>query len=179
MIIYLTKQTSKRFGIKPEARESALQGDRLHEWGAKIFYLEGRKCLQLVNFAGKITLLWSDVKKSDLAGVQDYIEFMLMNIYIGDEEMTDTLQRMFAESPFEGFGRLTDRSAVATLNRTQMDHIDRGLYRYIDEGVLLERQVNYRLNFECFVTFTENGRTEYEYPAARFRELLLERYGER
>lgn len=68
MIIYLTNKTQKVYGapnideLPPDIRmisEAVIEresGDRLLEWGGKLFYFDGRKCIQLVNFASKLTL---------------------------------------------------------------------------------------------------------------------------
>ena len=67
MIIYATKQTIERHKIVlPQDMHSPIKemalatvqkesGDRLLEWGAKLFYFDRRKCLQVVNFASKLT----------------------------------------------------------------------------------------------------------------------------
>lgn len=63
MIIYATKQTIDRYGIKlpesfqdPVMRQIALDvynGEKdncLLEWGAKLFYFDRHKCIQICNF---------------------------------------------------------------------------------------------------------------------------------
>ena len=79
MIIYATKQTVDRYGMTmPENIQNPIirplvlktynneKGDRLLEWGAKLFYFDHRKCLQICNFASKLTVVLVDIKKSDL-----------------------------------------------------------------------------------------------------------------
>ncbi len=75
MIIYGTKQTLERYKLKlpqeildekDDSAQTVLQnesGDKLQEWGAKLFYFEGRKYIQVVNFDSKFTLFLIDIKK--------------------------------------------------------------------------------------------------------------------
>lgn len=76
MIIYATKQTVDRYGIKmpenfqdPIMRQIVLdvynceKKDRLLEWGAKLFYFDRRKCIQICHFASKLTVVLVDIKK--------------------------------------------------------------------------------------------------------------------
>lgn len=77
MIIYATKKTLERYNLKlpsqlnPSLRmltESAIRaesGDGLLEWGAKLFYFDRRKCIQITNFASKFTLFLCDIKVAD------------------------------------------------------------------------------------------------------------------
>lgn len=74
MILYATKQTIKELDIPmPEElstfnrilAEKVIEeqtGDRILEWGLKIFYFDGRKCVQAVNFASKLTIFLFDIK---------------------------------------------------------------------------------------------------------------------
>ncbi|QOV18188.1 hypothetical protein INP51_09040 [Blautia liquoris] len=68
MIIYATKQTFERYKLKlpkeltppiNQIAEAVIEnesGDKILEWGAKLFYFDKRKCIQVVNFASKLTL---------------------------------------------------------------------------------------------------------------------------
>lgn len=93
MIIYATKQTIDRYGIKlpenfqdPIMRQIALDvynGEKdncLLEWGAKLFYFDRHKCIQICNFASKLTIVLVDIKKSDLKDVGDLVARYLMDI---------------------------------------------------------------------------------------------------
>jgi hypothetical protein len=68
-------------------------------WGAKLFYFDHRKCLQICNFASKLTVVLVDIKKSDLEFVGDYIACYLFEIYSDDKIMTVLLERFFNEHP--------------------------------------------------------------------------------
>ena len=103
MILYVTKQTFERYKLKmPEdlsfpmneiakatiAKES---GNRLLEWGGKLFYFDGRKCIQFVNFASKLTLFLFDIKVDELPMVGNYIANYLLDIYYKDKKMIKLL----------------------------------------------------------------------------------------
>lgn len=78
MIIYATKQTFERYKLKlpkeltppiNQIAETVIEnerGNKILEWGAKLFYFDKRKCIQVVNFASKLTLFLVDVKVTDL-----------------------------------------------------------------------------------------------------------------
>ena len=86
MIIYGTKQTMERYGI-PQIKDiqdlkqkeaptniyDAEHGDRMLEWGAKVFYFERRKCLQVCHFASKITFIFLDFKKKEIPALSSLI----------------------------------------------------------------------------------------------------------
>jgi hypothetical protein len=66
-------------------------GDKLLEWGAKLFYFDRRKCIQVVNFASKFTLFLIDIKVIDLENVGDMMAHYLLELYKSDREMTKAL----------------------------------------------------------------------------------------
>lgn len=191
MIIYGTKQTIERFKfpitdkLPDDLRQMAKlitlkeQGTRLFEWGAKIFYFDGRKCLQVVNFASKFTLFLFDLKVSNVKNVGNLAANYMFEIYKEDKEMQTYLEKYFAEAPIVCFEKLTDRSAIATLNHTQLEFADDGyaFFRYIENGVLQTLKINRIINFDWFFTMKINGKTEYITSGVRFKELLKERYG--
>lgn len=187
MIIYTTKLLRERYKLKmPEdyilnkdiidmviAKE---RGDRMLEWGAKLFYFDRRKCIQLSHFASKFTLFLCDIKVSDLPDLGDYICNYLYDIYSDDEATLDRLELYFNSTSLVCFDKLTDRSAISTLNRTQMDFAYDGyrFYEYIENGILKTRQINKDVNTNWLFTQKINGKTECFYAKERFRELLEE-----
>ena len=190
MIIYATKQTIERYKIvlpqdmHSSIREMALatvqkeSGDRLLEWGAKLFYFDRKKCLQVVNFASKLTLFLFDVKVDDLAGVGNAIAQYLLDIYSNNAMMTKLLKRFFDDYPVVAFDRLTDKSAIATLNHTQLTFADDG-YRFFDfikNNVLQTRKINKKVNFDWIFTEKKDGKTDFFYSGGKFERLLKERY---
>ncbi len=194
MIIYVTKETFERYKFKmPEdfsdpiggaIANAVLQresGDRLLEWGGKLFYFDRRKCLQVVNFASKLTFVLVDIKMDDREYIGNIIANYMFELYKDNKKMTRLLERLFKEHPAVCFSRLKDKSAIATLNHTQTDYLLDG-YRlgyYIRDGILHTVELNSEINRKWLFTQKINGKSEYIYPAERFEQLLCERYGEK
>lgn len=190
MIIYVTKDTAERYKLKmPEDMTSPLkevaasfiekqQGDKLLEWGAKIFYFDRRKCLQVVNFASKLALFLVDVKVDDLLSVGSTMADYISDLYKDSREMQIYLKRLFEEDGFVVFSALKDKSIISTLNRNQSDYADDGyrLYEFIENGILQTRKFNQNFNREWPVSRKVEGKKEYFYPADIFEQLLKERY---
>ncbi len=190
MIIYATKKTIERYKIKmPEdyslpvkksidnviAKE---QGDRLLEWGAKLFYFNRRKCLEIANFASKFTIFLIDIKVGDLDNVGNLMANYMIDIYKNDPEIVSLLERFFNEQPFLVFSRLTDKSCIAHLNFVQYDFGEDfyGFYDFIENGIFQTRKLNNYFNTERLVTKSREGKKEYIFPAEWFEKLLKERY---
>ena len=191
MIIYVTKETSDKYklkfprDLKPPMDELARAviekeaGDRLCEWGGKLFYFDRRKCIQIVNFASKFTLFLVDIKLSDLPNIGDYIAEYIFDIYSEDKEMISALKRMFEEHRYVCFSKLTDKSAIATLNSTQSRFAEDGyrFYEFLSDGILRTKDINRNVNSSWLFTITINKKTDYFYSRDKFRELILDRYG--
>ena len=192
MIMYVTKETFERYKLKPpedlkppldELARTVIEkeaGDRLCEWGGKLFYFDRRKCIQIVNFASKFTLFLVDVKLSDLPKIGDYIAEYIFDIYSADKEMLSALGRMFEEHRYMCFSKLTDKSIISTLNSTQSRFAEDGyrFYDFISDGILHTIDINRKINCDWLFTMTINKKTDYFYACEKFRELVLERYGE-
>ena len=192
MIIYVTKETSDKYklklpkDLKPPLDELARAviekeaGDRLCEWGGKLFYFDRRKCIQIVNFASKFTLFLVDFKLSDLPNIGDYIAEYIFDIYSEDKEMLSALNRMFEEHQYMCFSKLTDKSIISTLNSTQSRFAEDGyrFYDFISEGILHTKDINRKINSDWLFTMTINKKTDYFYAREKFRALVLEQYGE-
>ena len=190
MIMYVTKETFERYKLKPpedlkppldELARTVIEkeaGDRLCEWGGKLFYFDRRKCIQIVNFASKFTLFLVDVKLSDLPKIGDYIAEYIFDIYSADKEMLSALGRMFEEHRYMCFSKLTDKSIISTLNSTQSRFAEDGyrFYDFISEGILHTKDINRKINCDWLFTMTSNKKTDYFYACEKFRELVLERY---
>jgi hypothetical protein len=191
MIIYATKQTFERYKLKlPTELTPPInviagaviekeKGDRLLEWGAKLFYFDKRKCIQVVNFASKFTLFLVDVKVADLENVGDMIVHYLLELYKDDKQMTVALKKMFEENSVICFAKITDKSAIATLNTTQSRFAYDGyrFYEFIRDGILHTIKINHAVNFTWLFTIKIDGKTEYIYAGEKFREIVLNRYG--
>lgn len=191
MIIYATKQTVERYKLKmPDELEPPYdemtrilldneQNNRLHEWGCKLFYCGGKKCLQFVNFASKLTIIAADVKMSNIKQSGNYIYNYVNEIYEGDTQMLLAFKRMIKMHPLSCFVRLTDRSIISTLNFTQRVFLDDGerLYYYVDkEGKLHLEELNKDVNFKWLFTRKVGNKTEYFYSGELFRKLVLDEY---
>lgn len=191
MIIYATKQTVDRYGMTmPEnftdpIMKSVVQNtydlekdNSILEWGAKIFYFDGRKCIQVCNFASKFTIVLVDVKKAEVELIGDSIARYMLDIYSDDKKMTALLERFFEEHPLVCFSKLTDRRIISTMNRFQSIYLEDGyyLYNFIENNVLQTLKLNRQINKKYLVTDKINGKTVYFYPAERFEELLVEYY---
>jgi hypothetical protein len=194
MILYTTKETFTRYNLKmPEEMSDPLtgelvrmvltreKGDRLLEWGGKLFYFDRRKCIQVTNFASKLTFVLCDIKVADLPEVGNLIAKCMLDLYADDRKMVSLLERFFQEHPVAAFSRLTDRSVIATLNHTQTGFLLDGyrLYDYIQDGILHTRRINADMNRDWLFTQKINGKKDYYFSAERFEELLKARYADR
>lgn len=190
MILYATTQTFQRYSLKTadqlseplasitRAVLSCDTGDALLEWGLKLFYFDGRKCLQAVNFASKFTLFMFDIKKKELEDLGDLIAHYLLELYKDDPDVIRCLKRMFAEDHYFAVAPLKNRSIIATLNHNHSDFAFDGdrFWDYVDGGVLHTMKINCDINFNYGATYKAIGRTDYYYPGELYKELLLARY---
>lgn len=191
MILYVTKETFERFKLKmPEDMQSkpvalmaqnvldSENGDRFLEWGGKLFYFDRRKCLQVVHFASKLTFFLVDIKVAEMEHIGDLIALYLFDLYDGDKQMKRLLERYFADHPMLAFAHLKDKSAIATLNRTQRDFLDDGyrLYEFVENNILQTRKVNKMINREWIFTRQVDGKTDYFESGELFAKQLKERY---
>ena len=191
MILYATKQTMNRCKLTPfdklsdkflcqRAQDVYVRehGDQLFEWGAKLFYFDRRKCIQVCNFASRFTLVLADVSVSDVQELNSMIALYLLNLYSDDAKMVALLERCFRNHPFSCFAELTDRRIISCLNYMQTVYLQDGyaLRNYLKKNILWTRQLNYDINKKYLVSGKIRGKTEYFYPAERFAMLMKERY---
>ena len=190
MIVYATKQTIERYSLPDDLQQEGNVvpvfagrdvGNPLQEWGAKLFYFDRRKCLQVCNFASKFTIFLFDLKKKDIDLIGELLLFYIFELYSNDEEMMPALVELFGLKPAVYFSRLTDRRIIATLNSTQRTFAANGdyFYQFIEDGVLDTMEINRRFNFDYIITDKIDGKTQYFIPKERFRELVLADYGRR
>ena len=184
MILYATKKTVERYGLPDDlhpkdnvvplsvARET---GNPLQEWGAKLFYFDGRKCLQVCNFASKLTLFLFDLKKKNVDFIGELIGFYVRELFCDDDEMKLAILSLFGFKPSVCFSRLTDKRIISTLNSSQRSFALDGdnFYRFIEDGVLDTVEINRCFNFHYPITDKIDGKTQYFMPNERFRELVL------
>ena len=190
MIIYATKQTRERYNL-PEIKDmpndlktfnqaiiEKESGNELLEWGAKLFYFDSKKCLQLVNFASKFTLFLFDIKVKDVGDIANLMFEYIFDIYSDDEKMIECLNKMIKEHPFCTFSKLTNKSMISTLNTTETGFADYGnrFYSYIENGILKTKQINYDVNKDWIFTMKVNNKTEWFMSGEKFRNLVVEKY---
>ncbi|QQK08417.1 DUF6933 domain-containing protein [Miniphocaeibacter halophilus] len=190
MIIYATKQTFERYNLKyPKELSTQLgpivksiikkeSGDKILEWGAKLFYFDRRKCIQVVNFASKLTLFLIDIKVADIENIGDLMVNYLFELYKKDKLMIKAIEKLIEEHPIICFEKLIDKSIIATLNETQRSFAEDGyrFFDFIEEGILNSIEINRQVNFDWIFSLKINEKKEYIYAGEKFRELLLERY---
>lgn len=192
MIFYATQQTLERYKLNtPENFQSPIgdivravarkeRGERLYEWGCKLFYFDRRKCLQVVHFASKLTIFLIDVKVDDVVNAANTVAQYIFHIYDGDEAMERALERYFESSPIAIFDKITDRSIISTLNKTQRDWAEDGyrFYEFIENGILQSKKFNRKINREWVFTRKVNGKTEYINSAEEFEKIIKENFGD-
>ena len=190
MIYYATQQTLERYKLNtPENFQSETgdivrmiankeRGNRLYEWGCKLFYFDRRKCLQVVHFASKLTIFLIDIKMDDIVYATNAVAQYIFDIYDGDKMMKRALERYFKSSPIVVFDKITDRSIIATLNKTQSDWAEDGysFYEFIINGILQTKEINRKINRDWIFTRKVNGKTEYIRSAEEFEKLIKENF---
>ena len=194
MIIYGTKQTMERYGI-PQINEiqdlkqkekatnifDAEHGDRMLEWGIKVFYFERRKCLQVCHFASKITFIFLDFKKKEIPALSSLIARCMFALYEDKPDMQKLLNRLWEEHGETCFDKLTDRKVISTMNYFQSAYIEFSglLYNWIDEAGAIDMiKINKIINEDHIVSEKINGKTDYYCPIKKFEELLTEYYAD-
>lgn len=189
MILYITKKTKDRFNIplyNELAEElqifvkeiSKLETDIIFKWGVKIFYFDKRKCLQIMNFASKVTVFLVDMKVKDIKEISNILAHYLKIIYEDDKEMCKLLDEYFEETPISMFDMLKDRSIIRSLNYNETYFLEDGyrLYDFIKDGTLHTIDLNKQYNLMHIVGKKVDGKIESVVPGSEFKKLLEERY---
>lgn len=189
MILYITKKTKDRFNIplyseltdelELLARNILVkEQDDIFKWGVKIFYYDRRKCLQIMNFASKVSIFLIDIKVQDVKEISNMLAHYLKIIYEDDLEVVELLDRYFKETPISFFDTLKDRSVIGSLNHNERYFLEGGyrLYDFIENGTLHTIRLNKQFNFRYIVGKKSNGKTEYIVPGEEFKKMLSQRY---
>ena len=168
MIYYATRQTLQRYKIKtldeifagevtPEEARFLAQvrqesGNRLYEWGCKLFYFDGRKSLQLMHFETRLVIFLIDMKQKELEFVGNAAAHYLLDLYAADAAMVRALERYFASASFVWFDRLTNKSIITSMNHMQSGWALDGyrFYDYIRDGILHTKEINREVNKLAF-----------------------------
>ncbi|MBO5224128.1 MAG: hypothetical protein J6C23_06430 [Clostridia bacterium] len=190
MILYLTKKAKERYSIKtPEEISVEIkpyvmsviekeQGDRLYEWGCKLFYFDRKKCLELIHFASKFTVYLIDIKVDDLDKIPEMLMFYALHVFEDDDEMQEAITKYFNSAPVFVYDKLTDKSAISSLNRHLSEFAMDGyrFYEYISNGILHSKRINYDANKQWIVTVNIDGKTDYYYPAEAFERIIRKNF---
>ena len=189
MILYITKKTKDRFNIplyseltdelELLARNILVkEQDDIFKWGVKIFYFDRIKCLQIMNFASKVSIFLIDIKVKDVKEISNMLAHYLKIIYEDDLEVVELLDRYFKETPISFFDTLKDRSVIGSLNHNERYFLEGGyrLYDFIENGTLHTIRLNKQFNFRYIVGKKSNGKTEYIVPGEEFKKMLSQRY---
>lgn len=189
MILYITKKTKDRFNIplyseltdelELLARNILVkEQDDIFKWGVKIFYFDRRKCLQIMNFASKVSIFLIDIKVQDVKEISNMLAHYLKIIYEDDLEVVELLDRYFKETPISFFDTLKDRSVIGSLNHNERYFLEGGyrLYDFIENGTLHTIRLNKQFNFRYIVGKKSDGKTEYIVPGEEFKKMLSQRY---
>lgn len=191
MIYYATKETMQRYKLKtPDefTSENAPiaqmivqreKGNRLYEWGCKLFYFDRRKCLQVMHFETKFVIFLIDLKMKDLEFSANAVAQYIMDMYSADKKMQKALERYFASSPYVCFDKIIDRSIIASMNSIQTRWAMDGyrFYDYVKDGVLYTKQINRDVNH--FPTTRKVGdKEEWIIPYELFSETIKRQFGQ-
>lgn len=168
-----TKQTIERFNIELDS-EVATDDNSLFYFAMKLFYANGKKCLQIIHVQTKLTIILYDVKNSDIKNLDIRIKPEIYKLFKEDIAFTECLDKFFEYNPKLTFGKLSNRSAISTLNRTEMVFIDDLEIFYIDEDTseVVCDEILHQINFNYFMTITENKKPRYMLAAEEFKETI-------
>ena len=95
-------------------------------------------------------------------------------IYHGDELMIRLLHKYFSENQICVFSKLTNKSAISSLNSNEIYFMEDGyrFYDYIENNILKTIEINKDANWNHFVLIGK----EYILPGEVFKKELIERY---
>lgn len=190
MIYYATKETMQRYKLKtPGELTSEIapfaqiivqreKGNRLYEWGCKLFYFDRRKCLQVMHFETKFVIFLVDLKMKDIEFAANAVAQYIMDMYSVDKKMQKALERYFASSPYACFDKITDRSIIASMNSIQTWWAMDGyrFYDYVKDGILCTKQINWDVN-QFPTTRKVDNKDEWIIPYELFSETNKKQFG--
>ena len=182
MNIYVTKETAKRLKLPAVSEPSAAEEcDLLMSWGAKLYYFNRRKCIQLVNYETRLTIVLDDLRAQKSAAIPDLLMASLQELFKGDQEMLTCLERMEKEGPVRYGTPIRNRKILSSIvfNETTFlarDVIPKG---FVQEGALLTRELNWYLNMQHLFAETIHESGMVSNPGEKFRKRMVERFGEK
>lgn len=187
MILNCTQKTKEKFHIKyngdfedkiaDEITKRIIDKEKHDDflnWGLKYFSFDRRKCIQVINFKTKLNIYLFDIKVSDLENIGNIIANYLLEIYHDDELMIRLLHKYFSENHICVFSKLTNKSAISSLNSNETYFMEDGyrFYDYIENNILKTIEINKDANWNHFVLIGK----EYILPGEVFKKELIERY---
>ncbi len=189
MIFYATKETMQRYKLKtPEEMEPDVlplaqavrqkeAGQRIYEWGCKLFYFDRKKCLQIMHFETKLVIYLVNLKMAERDYAGDAVAQYLMDMYQSDQEMCRALEAFFASASFLIFDRITDRSMITCMNSILKRRAFDGyrFYDYISDGILHTKQINRDVN-EMPAAIMIDGKKEWIIPYEYFAQVIKSRF---
>ncbi len=176
MIIYGTKQTVDRYKINFTVSNEEVND--LFKFGIKLFYYNGKKCLQVINFATKLTIVLYNVSKDDLKHLDEIISIRIFEIFKEDASFVELLGKYFTNAIGVEYGKLSNRSITSTLSRNEYMFIeDLEVEEFNDvDSFFPYCEINKFINFENLATKTINKKTRYFLPAEEFKQAVIEYY---
>ena len=185
MDISVTKRTAERYNldsrIKLDTKITASVGNSntndIFSWGAKVFYIQGKKSLQIMNMASKLTFVIIDIANKDLEEINELIYAYMIELMWDDASIRDFIQQYINDDSEKklNFYYLKERSTISSLNYTQRTLLDdpEFIYSFVQDGILNVSEMNYYLNREYLVTIPIDGKKEYYYASEYFKDLLV------
>lgn len=173
-----TKLTIARFRLPQHESVESAEPDDLFQWGLKVFYFQKNKCLQILNFASKLTVFLYDVKIKDTENIPELLEQNLWTLFQQDEEIHTALKWYLGQLNSVVYAPLKNRSIVSSLNYNQTHYLLDGaeLLLYLEDGKPNMMQLNAAYNFRFLVGKKIDGKTDFIVPAEEFKKLLMEMY---
>lgn len=154
-------------------------GRRIYEWGCKLFYLDGRKCLQIMHFETKLVIYLIDWEIDEIEFAANAVAEYLLDMYKSDKHMQDALKRFFASAKNVIFDKITDRSMISCMNsmlsRWAMDGYR--FYEYIDNGMLRTKKINRDVN-DFPATITIDGEKNWIIPYEYFAQTIKKHFAD-
>ena len=189
MIYYATRETMQRYKLNTPAEmdpslsplaQAIIQreaGSRIYEWGCKLFYFDGRKCLQIMNFETKLVIYLVNLKMAEREYIGNSVAQYLMEMYKSDKKMCRALETYFASSPVVIFDKITDRSIIGSMNSVLSNWAFDGyrFFDYISDGILHTKKINRDVN-EMPTTVIIDGKKEWIIPYEYFAEVIKKRF---
>lgn len=185
MDISFTKRTAERFNLDSRIKldtkiTSGLGNSNVNDifsWGAKVFYIQGKKSLQIMNMASKLTFVIIDIANKDLEEINELIYAYMIELMWDDASIRDFIQQYINDDSEKklNFYYLKERSTISSLNYTQRTLLDdpEFIYSFVKDGILNVSEMNYYLNREYLVTIPIDGKKEYYYASEYFKDLLV------